>query len=133
MAGSARWFSGLPARSACNSTRRACGPDVPSRRGRREPPVLLHGHDTLNSGMTFTSEERETLVALGKAHTLLRAGRLKVTLTGRHVAGMKLWDLGLDGRRREGLAVVANGDSLSVMIDTSQLKSATSFYEAVVE
>jgi hypothetical protein len=95
--------------------------------------LLVYATDALNSGMTFTGPEREKLVALGKAPTLLRAGSLKVTLTGRHVAGMTLWALGLDGRRREGLAVVANGDSLSVMINTSQLKSATSFFEAVAE
>ena len=95
--------------------------------------LLVYATDALNSGMTFTSVERETLVALGKAPALLRAGRLNVTLTGRHAAGMKLWALGLDGQRREGLAVAANGDSLSVMIDTSQLKSATSFFEAVAE
>ena len=95
--------------------------------------LLVYATDALNSGMTFPSVERETLVTLGRAPALLRTGQIKMALTGRHVAAMKLWALGLDGRRRESLAVIANGDSLSVMIDTSQLKSATSFFEAVAE
>ena len=65
--------------------------------------LIVYATDALNSGMTFETPKRETLVAPGKLPVLLRAGSLKATLGGRHVAGMKLWALGLDGRRQEAV------------------------------
>lgn len=95
--------------------------------------LLVYATDALNSGMTFTGPERETLVALGQPPILLRTGRLKVTLTGRHVAGMKAWALGLDGRRVEVIEVTAVGQSLSLTIDTTRSKTITPYFEMAVE
>jgi hypothetical protein len=95
--------------------------------------LIVYATDALNSGMTFETPKRETLVEPGKLPVLLRTGRLKATLGGRHVAGMKLWALGLDGSRQEAVATVANGDDLTIVIDTSRLKTATPFFEAVAE
>ena len=95
--------------------------------------LLVYATDALNSGMTLTGPERETLVALGKPPVLLRTGRLKITLTGRHVTGMKLWSLGLDGRRQEAIAGDAKGNTLSWAIDTSRLRFVTPFFEVVTE
>ncbi len=91
--------------------------------------LLVYATDALNSGMSFTSPERETLLALGKLPVLLRTGRLKVTLTGRHVAGMKVWALGLDGRRTEAIPTAADAHSLSVTLDTTRLRTVTPFFE----
>lgn len=91
--------------------------------------LLVYATDALNSGMSFTSPERETLVALGKVPVLLRAGRLKVTLGGRNLAGMKIWALGLDGRRNELLPAESQAGKLSLTLDSSRLKSATPFFE----
>jgi hypothetical protein len=95
--------------------------------------LIVYATDALNSGMTFETPKRETLVEPGKLPVLLRTGRLKASLGGRHVAGMKLWALGLDGSRQEAVGTVANGDTLSIIIDTSRLKTATPFFEAVAE
>jgi hypothetical protein len=95
--------------------------------------LLVYATDALNSGMTFTSPERETLVALGKLPVLLRTGLLKVTLTGRHAASLKVWALGLDGRRMEVIAAPAMGETLPVTVDTGRLKSVTTFFEMVAE
>jgi hypothetical protein len=91
--------------------------------------LLVYATDALNSGMTFTTPGRETLVALGKLPVLLRAGRLKATLNIRNAAGLKVWALGLDGQRRELLEAKANGDALEMVIDTGRLKTATPFFE----
>jgi hypothetical protein len=95
--------------------------------------LLVYATDALNSGMTFTSPEREMLVALGKLPILLRTGLLKVTLTGRHAASLKVWALGLDGRRMEVIAAPAIGETLPVTVDTGRLKSVTPFFELVAE
>ena len=95
--------------------------------------LLVYATDALNSGMTFTSPERETLVALGKLPVLLRTGLLKVTQTGRHAASLKVWALGLDGRRMEVIAAPAMGETLPVTVDTGRLKSVTTFFEMVAE
>jgi hypothetical protein len=95
--------------------------------------LIVYATDALNSGMTFETPERETLVEPGKLPVLLRTGRLKATLTGSHVAGMKLWSLGLDGRRQEAMEAVANGETLTIMIDTSRLKTPTPFFELAAE
>jgi hypothetical protein len=95
--------------------------------------LIVYATDALNSGMTFDTQEREALVDLGKLPVLLRTGRLKATLGGRHVAGMKLWALGLDGSRQQAIEAMAGGNDLTVTIDTSRLKTATPFFEAVAE
>ena len=95
--------------------------------------LIVYATDALNSGMTFETPKRETLVAPGKLPVLLRTGRLKATLAGRHAAGMKLWALGLDGRRQEAMEAVANGDTLTIIIDTSRLKTPTPFFELAAE
>jgi hypothetical protein len=95
--------------------------------------LIVYATDALNSGMTFDTPKRETLVALGGLPVLLRAGRLEATLSGRHAAGMKLWALGLDGSRQQSIDVVANGDVLTWTIDTGRLKIASPFFEAVAE
>ena len=64
---------------------------------------------------------------------LLRTGQLKVTLTGRHAAILKVWALGLDGRRAEVIAATSKGETLSVAVDTGRLKSVTPFFEMVAE
>jgi hypothetical protein len=105
--------------------------DRPLAESRRIP--IVFATDALNSGMTFETPKRETLVEPGKLPVLLRTGRLKATLTGSHVAGMKLWSLGLDGRRQEAMEAVANGETLTIMIDTSRLKTPTPFFELAAE
>jgi hypothetical protein len=95
--------------------------------------LLVYATDALNSGMSFTSRTRETLVALGKVPVLLRSGQLEISLTGQHVAGMKAWALGLDGRRAEPVSVSATGQKLSLSIDTASLKTPTPFFELVAE
>ena len=95
--------------------------------------LIVFATDALNSGMTFDTPKREILVETGKLPVLLRTGCLKATLGGRHVAGMKLWALGLDGRRQEAIGTVEQGDTLTVTIDTSRLKNPTPFFEAVAE
>ena len=95
--------------------------------------LLVYATDALNSGMTFSSPERETLVALGGLPVLLRTGQLKVTLTGRHAASLKVWALGLDGRRAEVVAAAAKGETLAVAVDTGRLKGVTPFFEMVAE
>jgi hypothetical protein len=95
--------------------------------------LLVYATDALNSGMSFTSEKRETLVALGKAPMLLRTGRLKVSLATPHAAGLKVWALGFDGRRTEQLQATAAGGALVISLDTARLKSPTVFFEIAAE
>jgi hypothetical protein len=101
--------------------------DLPLAESRRI--LLVYATDALNSGMTFDSPAREKLVSLGKLPVLLRTGRLHVTLTGRHAPQMKVWALGLDGRRAEQLEATADGRSLAVKIDTGLLNTVTPFFE----
>jgi hypothetical protein len=95
--------------------------------------LIVYATDALNSGMSFTSPERETLVELGKPPVLLRTGRLKVTLVGHHVVSMKAWALGLDGRRNEAVGAEVRGDKLLLSLDSGRLKGITPFFEIAVE
>jgi hypothetical protein len=95
--------------------------------------LLVYATDALNSGMTFTSPARETLVTLGKTPVLLRAGRLEATLRTPHAAALKLWALGLDGRRAQALPIAAEGQSLTIRIDTSRIEAITPFFELAAE
>ena len=95
--------------------------------------LLVYATDALNSGMAFTTDKRETLVANGKAPLLLRTGRLKISLATPHAAGLKVWALGFDGRRTESLPATAAGGTLSLSLDTARLKSATVFFEIAAE
>lgn len=95
--------------------------------------LLVFATDALNSGMTFTGPERETLVTLGKSPALLRTGQIKLALTGRNVAGLKLWALGLDGHRAEAIPITATAQSMSVTLDTARLRTATPLFELAEE
>jgi len=72
-------------------------------------------------------------VSLGKLPVLMQTGKLRATLATRHAASMKIWALGLDGRRGETINATVQGESLSLSLDTSRLKSVTPFFEFAVE
>jgi hypothetical protein len=95
--------------------------------------LLIYATDALNTGMTFTAPNRETLVALGKPPVLLRTGRLTVKLSGDHVAGMKVWALGLDGRRAEVVDSTSTDGMLSLVLDLGRQKTVSPFFELAVE
>jgi len=46
---------------------------------------------------------------------------------------MKVWGLAFDGRGRKRLEAVTKGDTSSLEIDSSRLKSATPFFKVVAE
>jgi len=50
---------------------------------------------------------------------------VKLTLAGRHVAGLKLWALGLDGRQVEQIKTTSDGSSLAISLDTGDLTAVT--------
>ena len=91
--------------------------------------LLIYATDALNAGMAFTSRERDTLAALGTTPALLRTGTLKATITTDRAPALKLWALGLDGRRLEALKTTTHGRSLAISIDSTQLKTVTPFFE----
>jgi hypothetical protein len=95
--------------------------------------LLVYATDALNSGMSFTSPQRETLVALGKLPVLLRTGKLRATLATRQAPALKVWALALDGSRREPIAAAVQGDTLTLSMDTSRLKTVTPFFELAAE
>ncbi len=91
--------------------------------------LLVYATDALNEGMRFTSTDRTTLDALGTTRVLLRTGVLKLVLATPHARALKLWSLGLDGRRTEQLQATPTDAALSLTLDTRRLTTATPFFE----
>jgi hypothetical protein len=95
--------------------------------------VLVYSTEIANTGMAL-SEDRVTLRNIGTLPVLMRTGKLKATLTCAAAARMALYPLRIDGTRREALPVSAEGETLTIEIDTATLKDGpTPFFELVAE
>ena len=91
--------------------------------------VLVYATDAMNSDMELT-QDKGTLIKLGKLPVLLRAGKLDASLKLDSAQGMKLYALGIDGSRKETLPLEVKGGELKIQIDTAKLKNgATPFFE----
>ena len=91
--------------------------------------LIVYATDALNSGMSFVSDKRTTLVDYGHLPVLMRTGGFDIELQNRNaVAG--LWALGLNGKRKDKLTFRQDGESLNIEVDTSKLPSGpTPFFE----
>jgi len=95
--------------------------------------VLLYTTETANSGMEVTPD-RTTMFNYGTMPTLMKVGRLDATLQTAHGKDMALYALGLNGERRERLALAWEEGRLRIHLDTASLKDGpTPFFELVMD
>lgn len=91
--------------------------------------LLVYQTDALNSGMTFSAENRRRLLKPGTLPVLMRCGKLEVGLA---VEGgqWKAWAVGMDGTRAQELSLRVENGQLCLSIDTAALEGGpTPFFE----
>ncbi len=93
--------------------------------------VILYLTEEANSGMTLAAN-RATLLSIGSAPALARTGILELTI--RRQGSWKLHALGINGSRREKVALSTSPDGLFLHLDTAALRyGPTPFFELIQE
>lgn len=91
--------------------------------------VLLYLTEEANTGMELLAN-RATLWSIGGQPVLARTGKLQLTF--RRTGNWKLYALGIDGRRRDEIAVETSPEGIRIDIDTDKLANGpTPFFELV--
>lgn len=95
--------------------------------------LFLVATDALNSGMTFTDDEKRKIVAPGTLPILVRTAKVQAFVRHQKAAQLKLWALGYSGKRVEEIPLTVEKGGVSFAIDTSKLKNGpTPFFELAV-
>jgi hypothetical protein len=89
--------------------------------------LLIYATDALNSGMTFTTADRTTLVAPGTAPVLIAAGSVTVTIA--NPRPLHAWALAFTGRRLMELPVTAIPGGLRLTVDQAAMAEPAFFIE----
>ncbi len=93
--------------------------------------VILFLTEEANSGMCLAAN-RATLFSIGSAPALARTGILELSI--RRHGSWKLHALGINGSRREEVALTSSPDGVRVHLDTAALRyGPTPFFELVLE
>lgn len=94
--------------------------------------VLVYNTEVVNTGMEL-SANRVEMLKVGHAPTLMRTGKLDVTLRTAN-RGLRCYALAFDGTRREELPLSYENGLTGIRIDTTLLKDGpTPFFELVRE
>ncbi|MEK6794474.1 MAG: hypothetical protein AABZ39_06840 [Spirochaetota bacterium] len=94
--------------------------------------LLVYNTDAVNSGHE-TSDDRVVLKNIGVLPVLVETGTLTARIACKNAAAMKCYAIGLDGARREEVAVTGKDGVLSVNIDTAKLKKGPALYFELAE
>ena len=95
--------------------------------------LLVVATNVLQNNMAFEDPEMRFMLKLGDLPLLVQTGIFDVAFRNRNAAAMKVYALGMDGKRLAELPLRKNGDRVELLLDTAALPSGPALYFEFVE
>ena len=93
-----------------------------------ERMVLVFATNLLNSGMVFEDASCRTRLSNGTAPLLLETGTFHAVLNNRNAEKLKLYALGLNGKRIAELPLKRKDGAVEILVDTAKIPNGPSLY-----
>ncbi len=90
--------------------------------------VLVFATNLLNSGMVFEDDTYRTCLKKGELPLLLETGVFRAALNNRNAEKLKLYALGLDGKRIAELPLVKSPGRIEFEVDTAKIPNGPAIY-----
>ena len=95
--------------------------------------MVVYATDALNSGMVFNDASRRVMQKLGEIPILYETGVFSIALKNRNAANLKVFAVGLDGKRQGEIPVTVEDGSLLLRADTAALPGGPAVFFEIAE